>query len=108
MGQDNDESASIPSQLCRWKLFIDKWEKALEENKETLVLGDTNMDFLKWNRTDLPPNDSSVKLKSLKHELFTRVLPQGVAQMVTKPTRSTANDGESGLDHIYSNISNNN
>ena len=64
MSQDDNESCSIPAQLKRWRLFIDKWESALQEDKEVLLLGDVNLDFLKWNKTSLPPNDSSLRLNS--------------------------------------------
>ena len=38
MGQENNDSASIPAQLERWKMFINKWESALNEGKETLAI----------------------------------------------------------------------
>ena len=50
-------------------------------------MGDTNLDFLKWKKTDLPPNDTSLKVKPLTDILFERIIPHGVSQLVTKPTR---------------------
>ena len=69
MGQKDDSSGSIPAQSGRRNLFLDKWENSLQENKQVLVIGDVNLDFLKWNRTNLPQNDSSSKVKSLKNAL---------------------------------------
>ena len=98
---------TIPAQLARWQLFLSKWELALSENKEVVVLMDANIDYMKWNRPDLPPNDNSRKLQPLVDELFSRILPLGVSQVVQGPTRIGPNGkgGQvaSGLDHIYTN-----
>ena len=40
LGQEDNSSASVPEQLIRWKKFIDKWETALKEDKEVLVMID--------------------------------------------------------------------
>ena len=48
LGQVNKASSTVPAQLTRWKIFLDKWEAALLENKEVLVMMDTNIDFLTW------------------------------------------------------------
>ena len=56
-----------------------------------------------WDKTNLPVKDSSLRLKSLKNELFNQIYPYGVAQLVKKPTRFSSKDGESGLDHVYTN-----
>ena len=90
-------------QLQRWLIFIERWEKALNEGKEVLVLGDVNLDFLKWNSSNLPVNDSSTRLKQLNELIFDRIFPHGVRQLVTTPTRLSAVDPPSGLDHIYTN-----
>ena len=67
-------------------MFLDKWEGALSEGKEVIVMGDINLDFLKWNR-DLPATDSSTRLKRLSDLLFTRIFPHGVSQLVRVATR---------------------
>ena len=84
-------------------MFLDKWEAALQEEKEVIVLGDINLDFLKWNRSDLSSNDSSNSLKPLTEELFSRIFPYGVSQLVTCATRVSQVGNESGLDHFYTN-----
>ena len=104
MGQGpNNTSGSIAAQLQRWIIFIDMWKKALGEGKEVMVLGDINIDFLKWSQQNLPVNDSSVRLKQLNDQLFNRIFPLGVSQLVSKATRVSPTDPPSGLDHIYSN-----
>ena len=103
MGQGHDnQTGSVSAQLERWVMFLDKWEAALSEGREVIVLGDINLDFLKWNR-DLPANDSSNRLKSLSDQLFTRIFPNGVSQLVRVATRVAPNAQPSGLDHIYTN-----
>ena len=104
MGQSHDNpTGSVQSQLLRWCMFLDKWETALLEDREVLVLGDIHFDFLKWNRTDLSPTDSSNKLKPLTDLLFNRIIPHGVSQLVSTATRVSPSGTDSGLDHVYSN-----
>ena len=47
MGQGpGNQSGSIAAQSVRWSLFLDKWEAALREDREVILLGDINLDFL--------------------------------------------------------------
>ena len=48
-------------------------------------------------------NDSSLKLKPLTDQLFSRIFPHGVSQLVTTATRISPTGIKSGLDHIYTN-----
>ena len=64
---------------------------------------DANLDFLTWASEDLPSHHSSVKLRPLTQALFTRILPLGVIQMVTGPTRAERGVPATGLEHLYSN-----
>ena len=50
LGQTREESASNESQLDRFKSITMNWEKAGRE-RDTIVLGDLNLDFLKWNNS---------------------------------------------------------
>ena len=68
-----------------------------------VLLGNINLDFLKWKEDNLPANDSIHKVKPLINELFARIVPHGVSQLVNKATRVSSRDGVSGLDHVYSN-----
>ena len=103
LGQLNSESGTVAAQLQRWCKFLDMWEMALKEGKEVVVMMDANLDFLKWTRSDLPANDITRRLSSLIEQLFTRIFPHGVSQLVTTATRSWPGQADSGLDHIYSN-----
>jgi hypothetical protein len=65
---------------------------------------DANLDFLTWRSTeDLPAHHSSIRLKSLINELFDRIIPHGVSQLVTGATRIERGHPRTGLDHLYSN-----
>ena len=101
--QENNSSRTVAEQLVRWKIFITQWERALSENKEVVVAGDINIDSLKWMRDDLPPNDSTYKLKALIEILFEKIIPHGVSQQVTVPTHSWPGQQNSCLDHLYTN-----
>ena len=66
-------------------------------------MGDFNLDFLSFNRTDLP-SPSQVRLKPLVDELFSRIVPHGVKQCVVGPTRQgRVGQADSGLDHLWTN-----
>ena len=98
-----DQSGTIQAQLERWTVFLDKWEVALSEGREVIIMMDANLDFLKWTRSDLPATDHIFRLKPLIEQLFVRIFPLGVTQLVTTATRAWPGQSESGLDHIYSN-----
>ena len=102
-GNADQSSKSIQDQLERWCRFLTQWEAALSEGKEVIVMGDINLDFLKWTRTDLTPTDSTLRLKPLTEALFSRIFPHGVSQLVKVATRVWPGLADSGLDHIYSN-----
>ena len=103
LNQSDQSSKSVQAQLERWCNFLTKWEVALSEGKEVIVMGDINLDFLKWTRTDLASSDNSVRLKPLIEALFSRIFPHGVVQLVREGTRVWPGQPESGLDHVYSN-----
>ena len=101
--QADNSSGSIPAQQQRWTQFLEQWGKALSENKEVIVAMDANIDFLKWTKDNLPPSDSTARLKPLIKDLFSDIFPLGVSQMVTTPTRFWPGQPPSGLDHLYKN-----
>ena len=103
LGQPDASSGTVAAQFQRWSILLTMWEKALLEGKEVIVMMDANIDFFKWTRDDLPPTDSTSKLKSLISHLFNTIFPHGVSQLVTVPTRAWPGQTESGLDHIYTN-----
>ena len=103
LGQADNSSATVQAQLERWLTFLEKWEQALLEGKEVIVMMDANLDFCKWTRDDLPPNDSTLRLQPLIEQLFSRIFPHGVAQLVSVPTRAWPGQPDAGLDHLYTN-----
>ena len=104
LGQGNgNTSGTIQAQLARWAVFLDKWEMALHEGKEVIVMMDANLDFLKWSESNLPATDQTARLKPLIEQLFSRIFTLGVSQLVTTATRAWPGQRESGLDHLYSN-----
>ena len=75
LGQPDDSSASVAEQFARWAIFVGKWETALQEGKEVIVMMDANLDHLTWrNCISLPSHHSSNCLKSLIDLLFERIL----------------------------------
>ena len=104
LGQADDRSASVTEQLARWSTFVGKWEAALLEDREVIVMMDANLDHLTWRSTGtLPSHHSSIKLKCLIDLLFEKIMPLGVSQLVTGATRFERGQPQSGLDHLYSN-----
>lgn len=100
-GQGGDMSSrSDGAQVERWDTFTSSWENALGEDREVLVLGDVNFDRLRW---DTSTQGGCVFTESL-HE---KILPLGVSQLLTSPSRIGPNmfgqQEESGLDHLYTN-----
>ena len=95
MGQGNNDSRSVPEQLVRWLLFLEQWERALASGHEVIVLGDVNLDHLKFH--------DSGELQPLVDKMFEQVYPHGVHQLVQVATRSWPGQADSGPDHIYTN-----
>ena len=94
----------MSEQLARWTLFLEQWERALDTGKECIVMGDFNLDFLKFNRADLPSHGQTYRLKPLEDALFSRVVPHGVKQCVMGATRQgSLGQADSGLDHFWTN-----
>ena len=101
--QEDNSSGTIEAQLGRWNQLLNQWERAISEDREVIVAMDANIDFLKWTADNLSPNDNTYRLRPLIAELFSRIFPHGVSQMVTTSTRAWPGQPESGLDHLYTN-----
>ena len=64
-------------------------------------MGDTNLDFLKWN--DYKQPGSHNRAQKLSNAVFDRIFPHGFIQLVSVPTRFCPGQEPSGLDHWYTN-----
>ena len=105
LGQPDHSSLDISEQLARWVIFMEQWELALDTGKECVVMGDFNLDFMSFHRTDLPASSQTHRLKPLVDELFSCVGPHGVKQCVVGATRQgRVGQADSGLDHLWTNI----
>ena len=105
LGQVDHSSLEITEQIARWNIFLDQWEVALNTGMECVVMGDFNLDYLSFYRTDLSSSSQAYRLKPLVDELLARVGPHGVKQCVVGPTRQgRAGQADTGLDHLWTNI----
>ena len=97
MGQDDrgQQSNTIQEQLRRWVIFLDQWDRALTTGKEVIVMGDCNIDHLKFSRAG--------SLQPLVDAMLERIYPHGVVQCVQGVTHSWPGQNPSGLDHVYTN-----
>ena len=108
MGQGPDKfSLSPEAQLDRWRVFLTQWEAALQE-KETVVLGDVNVDWLSCVSEDPPlcPRQAAKwrAARPLLDELDRRIIPEGVVQLVRGVTRSARGQADSTLDLVFTNV----
>ena len=105
LGQQTSKLTPDNAYAARWITFLEQWEKALSSGKECIVMGDFNLDFLSFNRTDLASSSHVLRLKPLVDELFSRIVTQGVKQCVMGPTRQgRVGQADSGLDHLWTNV----
>ena len=102
LNQSDDVSKSIPAQYERWSGFIDQWEMALNEGKEVLVVGDVNLDFLKFDNS-LTSNIQVYRLQNFAQLIFDRIYSQGVVQCIKEPTHFWPGQEPSCIDHMYTN-----
>ena len=85
----------IPAQLDRWITFLDQWERALDTGKEVIVIGDCNLDYLRFN--------DAGQMQPLIDLILEKIYPYGVQQLVQTPTDSWPGQRDNCLDHIYTN-----
>ena len=94
--QANLPDSGVPArQTERWKTFIRQW-KQIEKNNVCIVIGDTNLDCLKWNHPDRGHEEMT---NLMKHEIETL----GYNQVIQNATRFWPNTDESLIDQIWTN-----
>ena len=90
-----ENSGHITMQKARWKNFARQWKNAASV-KSCWVMGDLNLDVMKWNS---PEDDHEEMIEIIKNEIET----ENFHQLVDQPTRFWPNQTSSGLDHIWTN-----
>ena len=94
-GTDSD-SNSDRQQLERWTKFVTSWKKAAGKY-EVVVVGDTNIDFLRW---DSPDPQKKKMVDKVKQEVETL----GFYQLIEGFTRCWNEQPESLIDQCWVNI----
>ena len=79
----------------RWNYIVKRW-KEITRNKNSIILGDLNLDHLKWGQPD-PINENMV------NEVKDKLETSGFQQHVTNATRFWRQQEDSCLDQIWSN-----
>ena len=98
MSQDNLTSAQLLlEQELRWSRIVKKWRN-LSSNTRCVVVGDMNLDHLKWASPDL-------KHDKMVDEVKNWIETCGFVQLVVGHTRSMRHQVDSLIDHVWSNCS---
>ena len=97
--QDTDDSASDRSQIIRWRKFVEAWKRAAVGDKNVIVIGDTNLDFLRWD--DPEPNKEAMVDKTKDD-----IEMAGFSQIVQGFTRTWPGQPNSLLDQCWINCQN--
>ena len=82
-------------QETRWKNFIGQWKSA-SNSGPTVVIGDLNLDLLKW---EAPEQILENMVEIVKDEIMTR----NISQVITGPTRFWKGTAPSLIDHCWTN-----
>ena len=82
--------------------MLDIWNKALQEDKETIMMMDANINSNNWTQLEnLPTDHYDVQFKSLVESLFQKIMSQGVSMLVNQPTHLWRGKSTRTLDHFY-------
>ena len=103
MGQGNQESGTMVAQLSSWESFIQKCEMAIASGKEIHVMGDTNLDYLDFNKDAHELSDHAAQLRPLVNALQVHIIPHGFLQLMNEVTRIWPGQDPSLLDQHWTN-----
>ena len=97
-------SGSFRAQLTRWSSFLDKWEWLIdnEPGKEYHVIGDMNINCLKWTQL----GGIGGGCQKMVDDLYDRIISKGAIQTVEEITRYGGGGIESILDLHFTNLVN--
>ena len=97
LGKDTNLSSKekLKLQERRWDRILARW-KALGDSGRCFVIGDLNLDFLRW---DSPDQHHAYMVDSTKNIIEV----SGFIQLITSVTRAWSMQADSLLDHIWTN-----
>ena len=93
--QIDDSSSTQAAQLNRWTRTLTQWARA-GSNNNCLVLGDLNVDLLKWDS----PDAAAAPYISLLQNI---IITQGFSQHIKGPTRFWPGCDSSLIDQLWTN-----
>ena len=79
----------------RWDRILARW-KTLGDSSRCFVIGDLNLDFMRW---DTPDQHHEYMVDSTKNTIEV----SGFIQLITSITRAWSNQADSIIDHIWTN-----
>ena len=84
-----DGTRNITQQNERWKILVDKWLEAQEEQREIVTIGDINLNSLKWD-TDYGQKSTYEKSRHKMYQILkNNILDQGTFQVNKIRTRES-------------------
>ena len=95
-GDGDADTNSDKDQQERWKAYVKMWTKAGRKN-EVIVLGDTNLDYLRWDN----PEKSKIKMVD---EVKDNIETLGFHQLIQGYTRCWNMQPDSLIDQCWSNV----
>ena len=84
-------TASISSQKYRWNQILTKWEQAILEEKEIIVLGDMNLNTIRWEVPFDQKSDYEKSQNDMVLQMKERILQKGFKILNSDPTRQKDN-----------------
>ena len=84
-------SINPSQQHSRWDTILSKWEKAMEEDRELITMGDFNLNLLRWDIPAHQKNSYDALKKPMIEGLQKRILDKGFQIISNKPTRVKEN-----------------
>ena len=91
------DSHGITQQKERWDKVLDKWQQAISEKKEVIVMADDNMDF------DNENYNNRYRIKAIKEKTAQFITEHNITTHNNEPTYFVNQTPTSCIDHIYSN-----
>ena len=97
LGQETELTRQqlLQQQERRWTRIVDRWRR-LARNSDCVVVGDLNLDYLRW---DSPESHLEGMVDELKNSIETA----GFQQLVVNYTRTWRQQSDSLLDHVWTN-----